>query len=133
MLSLEIYLGLEYYSKVILDENNILHFSGHNPSYSSSPVVWIRQASLQSDIQKVLRHARKMPEKTPHSFYKGLNRIRKAALSIEFYELMDGVASIFEKNVLFYQVNNFTGIINMLSQHVLGLFYFLGLPTSLLT
>ena len=96
MLSLEIYLGLEYYSKVILDENNILHFSGHKPSYSSSPVVWIRQASLQSDIQKVLRHARKMPEKTPH-FYKELNRIRKAALSIGFYELMDGVASIFEK------------------------------------
>lgn len=69
---------------------------GHKPSYSSSPVVWIRQASLQSDIQKVLRHARKMPEKTPH-FYKELNRIRKAALSIGFYELLDGVASIFEK------------------------------------
>ena len=33
MLSLEIYLGLEYYSKVILDENNILHFSGHKQSY----------------------------------------------------------------------------------------------------
>ena len=59
-------------------------------------MVWIRQASLQSDIQKVLRHARKMPEKTPH-FYKELNRIRKAALSIGFYELMDGVASVFEK------------------------------------
>ena len=44
----------------------------------------------------MLRHARKMPEKTPH-FYKELNRIRKAALSIGFYELMDGVASIFEK------------------------------------
>ena len=58
--------------------------------------MWIRQASLQSDIQKVLRHARKMPEKTPH-FYKELNRIRKAALSIGFYELLDGVASIFEK------------------------------------
>ena len=55
----------------------MLHFSGHKPSYSSSPVVWIRQASLQSDIQKVLRHARKMPEKTPH-FYKELNGIRKA-------------------------------------------------------
>ena len=37
-----------------------------------------------------------MPEKTPH-FYKELNRIRKAALSIGFYELLDGVASIFDK------------------------------------
>jgi hypothetical protein len=69
---------------------------GHKPSYSSSPVVWIRQASLQSDIQKVLRHARKMPEKTGQ-FYKELNRIRKAALSIGFHELLDGIASIFEK------------------------------------
>ncbi len=69
---------------------------GHKPSYSSAPVVWIRQASLQSDIQKVLRHARKIPEKTPH-FYKELNRIRKAALSIGFHELLQGVASIFEK------------------------------------
>ena len=66
----------------------LLH-GGHKPSYSSSPVVWIRQASLQSDIQKVLRHARKMPEKTPH-FYKELNRIKKAALSIGFYELLEG-------------------------------------------
>ena len=59
-------------------------------------MVWIRQASLQSDIQKVLRHARKMPEKTPH-FYKELNRIQKAALSIGFYELMDGLESLIEK------------------------------------
>ena len=42
-------------------------FSGHKPSYSSSPVVWIRQASLQSDILNVLRHARKMPKKLPIS------------------------------------------------------------------
>ena len=35
--------------------------AGHKPSYSSAPVVWIKQSSLQSDVQKVLRHARKMP------------------------------------------------------------------------
>lgn len=38
-------------------------------SYSQTNVVWIRQAGLQSDIQKILRHARKLPEKTQH-FYK---------------------------------------------------------------
>lgn len=37
-------------------------------SYSQNCVVWIR-AGLQSDIQKVLRHAKKLPEKTQH-FYK---------------------------------------------------------------
>lgn len=38
-------------------------------SYSQNCVVWIKQAGLQSDIQKILRHARKLPEKT-QQFYK---------------------------------------------------------------
>lgn len=38
-------------------------------SYSQNGVVWIRQAGLQSDIQKILRHARKLPEKK-QQFYK---------------------------------------------------------------
>ncbi|XP_053690339.1 integrator complex subunit 14 [Sabethes cyaneus] len=65
-------------------------------SYSQNIVVWIRQAGLQSDIQKVLRHAKKLPEKTQH-FYKELNRIRRAALSLGFVELLEGLAHIFER------------------------------------
>lgn len=38
-------------------------------SYSQNCVVWIRQIGLQSDIQKILRHARKLPDKT-QQFYK---------------------------------------------------------------
>lgn len=38
-------------------------------SYSQNSVVWIRQTGIQSDIQKILRHARKLPEKT-QQFYK---------------------------------------------------------------
>lgn len=38
-------------------------------SYSQNCVVWIKQAGLQSDIQKVLRHAKKLPDKT-QNFYK---------------------------------------------------------------
>ena len=37
-----------------------------------------------------------LTEKTPH-FYKELNRIKKAALSTGFYELLDGVATVFER------------------------------------
>lgn len=40
-------------------------------SYSQSTVAWIRQAGLHSDIQKILRSARKLPDKTPN-FYKVL-------------------------------------------------------------
>ncbi|XP_053672259.1 integrator complex subunit 14 [Anopheles nili] len=82
-------------------------FPGENPafpiksekrSYSQNIVVWIRQAGLQSDIQKVLRHAKKLPEKTQH-FYKELNRIRRAALSLGFVELLEGLAHIFEREI----------------------------------
>uniref|UniRef100_A0A1I8JUV4 Integrator complex subunit 14 n=1 Tax=Anopheles funestus TaxID=62324 RepID=A0A1I8JUV4_ANOFN len=82
-------------------------FQGENPSfpikadkrsYSQTIVVWIRHASLQSDIQKVLRHAKKLPEKTQH-FYKELNRIRRAALSLGFVELLEGLAHIFEREI----------------------------------
>ena len=65
-------------------------------SYSQNVVVWVRQAGLQSDIQKILRHARKLPEKT-QQFYKELNRVRRAAISFGFVELLDGLAFIFER------------------------------------
>jgi len=51
---------------------------------------------LHSDIQKILRNARKLPEKTPH-FYKELNRLKRAALALGFHELLEGVAAIFER------------------------------------
>ena len=70
--------------------------SERKPSYSSAPVVWIKQAGIQSDIQKVLRHARKLPEKTTQ-FYKELNRLRKAAVCLGFYELLGGLAQICER------------------------------------
>uniref|UniRef100_A0A6P7GUZ0 Integrator complex subunit 14 n=1 Tax=Diabrotica virgifera virgifera TaxID=50390 RepID=A0A6P7GUZ0_DIAVI len=68
-------------------------------SYSQNGVVWIRQAGLQSDIQKILRHARKLPEKT-QQFYKELNRLRKAAISLGFLDLLNGLAYIFEQECL---------------------------------
>lgn len=43
-------------------------------SYNQSQLVWIKEAGLQADIQKILRQARKMPDKIP-SFYKVFNLI----------------------------------------------------------
>lgn len=68
-------------------------------SYSQNCPVWIKQAGLHSDIQKVLRHAKKLPEKTQH-FYRELNRIRRAALSMGFIELLDGLANLFQREVI---------------------------------
>uniref|UniRef100_T1JDL9 Integrator complex subunit 14 n=1 Tax=Strigamia maritima TaxID=126957 RepID=T1JDL9_STRMM len=65
-------------------------------SYAQGCVVWIRQSGLQADIQKILRYARKLPEKT-QNFYKELNRLRKAALAYGFLELLERMASILER------------------------------------
>lgn len=75
-------------------------------SYSQNIVggCWIRQAGLQSDVQKVLRHAKKLPEKTQH-FYKELNRIKRAALSLGFVELLDGLAIILEREIVLLPPN----------------------------
>ena len=70
--------------------------SDRKPSYSSAPVVWIKQSGIQSDIQKVLRHARKLPDKT-QQFYKELNRLKRAAVCMGFYELLEGLAQICER------------------------------------
>ncbi|KYQ58729.1 UPF0464 protein C15orf44 like protein [Trachymyrmex zeteki] len=65
-------------------------------SYTQNAPSWIRQVGLQSDIQKILRHARKLPDKT-QNFYKEVNRLRRAAASIGFIELLEGLACILER------------------------------------
>ncbi|XP_041364746.1 integrator complex subunit 14-like [Gigantopelta aegis] len=65
-------------------------------SYAQSCVVWIKPSGLQADLQKVLRHARKLPDKQ-QQFYKELNRIRRAALAFGFYELLEAMAAMLER------------------------------------
>lgn len=65
-------------------------------SYSSNPVVWIKSGSLQSDIQKVLRYARKLPDKMG-LFYKELNRIRRAAMALGMMDLLQGLSEMLER------------------------------------
>ncbi|KAH8238878.1 hypothetical protein KR038_005724 [Drosophila bunnanda] len=85
-------------------------------SYSQSSVVWIRQASLQSDVQKVLRHAKKMPDKT-QNFYKELNRIRRAALALGFVELLEALAMLLEKECAHLTLNGASNECTMQLQH----------------
>lgn len=85
-------------------------------SYSQSSVVWIRQASLQSDVQKVLRHAKKMPDKTQH-FYKELNRIRRAALALGFVELLEALALLLEKETTQLTLNGVSTECTLQLQH----------------
>lgn len=65
-------------------------------SYAQNVTVWIKPSGLQTDVQKILRNARKLPEKT-QTFYKELNRLRKAALAFGFLELLKGVADMLDR------------------------------------
>ncbi|XP_068595859.1 integrator complex subunit 14 [Brachionichthys hirsutus] len=65
-------------------------------SYAQNVTVWIKASGLQTDVQKILRNARKLPDKT-QTFYKELNRLRKAALAFGFWELLRGVSDLLER------------------------------------
>ncbi|XP_069480343.1 integrator complex subunit 14 [Ambystoma mexicanum] len=65
-------------------------------SYAQNVTVWIKPSGLQTDVQKILRNARKLPEKT-QTFYKELNRMRKSALAFGFLDLLKGVADMLER------------------------------------
>uniref|UniRef100_A0A0B6ZRF4 Integrator complex subunit 14 n=1 Tax=Arion vulgaris TaxID=1028688 RepID=A0A0B6ZRF4_9EUPU len=90
----------EYLPEVVFnDEEKKSPFPVRPPdkrSYAQSCIVWIKPSGLQSDIQKVLRHARKLPDKL-QQFYKELNRTRRAALSFGFLELLEAMATMLER------------------------------------
>lgn len=68
-------------------------------SYSGgggSGSTWARPHALLADVQKVLRHARKLPDKTQH-LYKELNRLRRSAISLGFSELLTCVSTALER------------------------------------
>lgn len=69
---------------------------GAPKSYSSNSVIWLDPESVQADVQKIIRHAKRSPDKAPH-FYKELNRIRRAAISYGFYDVLFGLATILER------------------------------------
>jgi hypothetical protein len=68
-------------------------------SYASNPTVWVHNPGINADIQKLLRHARKLPDKTPQ-FFKELNRMRKWALTIGFTEILESIAQVLERECM---------------------------------
>ena len=67
-------------------------------SYSQSCVVWIKQTGLYSDIQKVLRLAKKLPDKSTN-FFKELNKFKTQALTIGFTSILQGMSTILEREL----------------------------------
>ncbi|CAG0916065.1 unnamed protein product [Notodromas monacha] len=68
------------------------------PSYAANAGyhVWTDDVSLESDLMKIIRTARKLPEKTS-VFFRELNRIRKNALGYGFDSLLSGLVMALER------------------------------------
>ncbi|XP_057551181.1 integrator complex subunit 14-like isoform X1 [Hippopotamus amphibius kiboko] len=67
-------------------------------SYAQNVTVWIKASGLQTDVQKILRNARKLPaDEKSQTFYKELNHLRKAALAFGCLDLLKGVADMLER------------------------------------
>jgi len=64
-------------------------------SYIAPTTSWAKDKFVSSDITKLLRNARKLPEKNK-PFYNELNKVRRAALAYGFNELLEGVAACLE-------------------------------------
>lgn len=63
---------------------------------SQSNAVWIKASGLQSDLQKLLRYAKKLPDKQS-TFFKEVNKIRRAGIIYGFHELLNALATTLEK------------------------------------
>lgn len=69
--------------------------SGRRSYHLQSNAVWIKSSGLQSDLQKLLRYAKKLPEKQS-AFFKEVNRIRRAGVIYGFHELLYELAITLE-------------------------------------
>ena len=59
-------------------------------SFSASQPCWTRASSLTADVNKLLRLARKLPDKA-HVFYKDYNRVRRYALAFGMQAVLEKV------------------------------------------
>ena len=62
----------------------------------SNYVVWLNQSGMQCDVQKVLRYARKLPEKYEPLLFE-VNRIKKTAIAFNFFELLEMLTKLLER------------------------------------
>jgi len=63
---------------------------------SQSNAVWIKSSGLQSDVQKLLRYARKLPDKQS-AFFKEVNKMRRAGIMYGFHNMLFSLADALEK------------------------------------
>jgi len=65
-------------------------------SYSTPTIAWTQDSWITNDFSKVVRSAKKLPDKQVN-FYKEINKIRKAALSYGFHDLIGALAEVLDR------------------------------------
>uniref|UniRef100_A0A0N5AMM3 IntS14_C domain-containing protein n=1 Tax=Syphacia muris TaxID=451379 RepID=A0A0N5AMM3_9BILA len=65
------------------------------PSYSSQRTIWDDSFGIQSDMQKILRLLKKIPDRT-HAFYSELNRVHGYACTIGAEDIHNKLVNLIE-------------------------------------
>jgi len=69
--------------------------SKQKPSYAANCTSWLQPYGLQSDVQKLVRYMKKLPDRHV-PFYQEVNRVCQYALALGYIDLLDGLAGLLE-------------------------------------
>lgn len=71
----------------------------------SNIMVWLDQESIQNDIQKILRYARKLPEKN-ELLLSEVRKVKRAAFAYDFQELIETLIQMLEREAFLLPTNS---------------------------
>ena len=72
-------------------------FSNSYDNKSGSGMVWIKSTTLKQNILKVVRYAKRLPDKGSAMFLKELNKVRRSILFYGFTDMMGVLCQLLEK------------------------------------
>ncbi|XP_063687737.1 integrator complex subunit 14-like [Bolinopsis microptera] len=81
-------------------QSNMPYKEEYSNSYdnkSGSGMVWIKSSTLKQNIMKVVRYAKRLPDKGSAMFLKELNKVRRSILFYGFTDMMDVLCQLLEK------------------------------------
>ncbi|KAJ6223839.1 hypothetical protein RDWZM_002384 [Blomia tropicalis] len=90
-------------------------FSAKQTKKNHNYVTWLNQNGMQTDIQKLLRYARKLPDKQ-ESLSQEVSRIKKIAVTFNFPEIIEAVATLLEREISLLSCNSHPESSNFIGQ-----------------
>lgn len=83
-------------------QSNMPYKEGYSKSYDNkssggSGMVWIKSSTLKQNVMKVVRYAKRLPDKGSVVFVKELNKVRRSILFYGFTDMMAVLCDLLER------------------------------------